>query len=216
MSLMSVIRRNRGESNDPAKVNQPGNVAPAAEERATSTEGTMPNNTTGSSTTSESTRTEPAGTPSAAPPSPPATPAASATPPGASTEPTPAAVPATFAELAARFADDPAFIVEAQQRNYTLSQAYEAHGARMRERLAKLEAENAGLRKLGTAGVAGAAPVGTGQGNAGAAAAGEDYEAEVNRVMKAENLPRHKAVSRVNAERPDLRVKYVKKSLPSA
>lgn len=122
---------------------------------------------------------------------------------GDKTESKPGApVAASFAELKAAFGGDPAFVVEAQDKGWTMMQA-------LTERTKRLEAENGKLRqgkdRLGNAGDAGADAVGTDK----QAAGGGDYMAEVKRVMAQDKCSKGEAIRKVNKARPDLRKAYV-------
>lgn len=145
---------------------------------------------------------EPAPAPVAAvvPPTPPSPPAA----PVAELPKAPTA--ATFAELNAEFADDPAFIVEAQAKAMTMPDAQRAYAAKLRKQNADLKA----LQGLAP----GEKPIaGVSKGSAPAVKSGRDssdpYIAECERVMAEKSIEFAAATVIVNKTHPALREAYV-------
>ncbi|HRI52469.1 MAG TPA: hypothetical protein PLW65_20030 [Pseudomonadota bacterium] len=117
-------------------------------------------------------------------------------------------VAATFAELKAAFGEDPAFVMTAQEKGWTMLQAF---GERTKALQAQVSSLKTGTARLGNAADAGVEPVGI---NPKASANGsidltgrtpKAYAAAVEATMATEKLTAAQAADKLNKEHPEFR-----------
>lgn len=112
--------------------------------------------------------------------------------------------PASFADLESRFSSDPAFVVQAQKKQMTMTQAIEAHAASLADQVKTLQSEITELKSKLAEATKGTAGVPASQTPGGAPGTPPNFEAAVQLCMVEANGSHSKAMLLANAKWPHL------------
>lgn len=122
---------------------------------------------------------------------------------------------ASVSELKLAFADEPAFIVEAIDKKWSLQQAkaerhdrLAAENAKLKKSITKLGDEGTGHGGVGAADSKATSREHQGGGRSARALPSDPYLAAVEKTMQEKNVSRGEATKIVNREQPQLRIAY--------